>query len=65
MLTIGGFLAKLTGTERHNENPIATGRVSDKTNPDPAERERQHREAIQRGVDELVVQMAENSEQRP
>ena len=65
MLTIGGFLAKLMGTEGHRESPIATVRVSDKTHQDPAERERQHREAIQRGLDELVAQMAESSERRP
>ena len=57
MLTIGGFLAKFTGTERHKESPITTVRVSDKTHQDPAERERQQWEAIQRVIDELVAQL--------
>ena len=64
MLTIGGFLAKLTGTERHKESPITTVRASSEVS-DPAERERQYREALRRGLDELVAQMAESSEQRP
>ena len=57
MLTIGGFLARFTSTERHKKGAIGTVRVSDKTE-DPAERERQHWEAMQRGVDELVAQMS-------
>ncbi len=65
MLTIGGFLAKFTGTERHKESSIATVRVSDKTHQDLAERERLHWEAIQRGIDELVAQLPEEAGRRP
>ncbi len=55
MLTIGGFLAKLTGTGRHKQSPITTVREAS----DPAERERLHWEAMRRGVDELVAQLRE------
>ncbi len=58
MLTIGRFLAKLTSTERHKESPITTLREAS----DAAEGERRYREAIQRGIDELVAQMAESAE---
>ena len=61
MLTIGGFLAKFTGAKRHKESLITTLRASSAA-PDPAERERQYREAMKRGLDELVAQMAESSE---
>ena len=62
MLTIGGFLARFTGTERHKEGAVVTVRVSDKTHEDPGERDRQHREAMRRGVDELVAEL--NGERR-
>jgi hypothetical protein len=63
MLRIGGFLAKFTSAERHKGSPIRTVRASGKT-PDPAERERQHWEAIKRGLDEVMAQMAHEPEQR-
>ncbi len=56
MLTIGGFLARFTGSETHKKSPIATVGV---THLDPAERERLHWEAMQRGVDELVAELNE------
>ena len=62
MLTIGGFLARFTSTERHKKGAIATVRVSDAMPQDPAERERQHWEAMRRGVDELVAEL--NGERR-
>ncbi len=65
MLTIGGFLAKFTGTERHKGSAIATVRGSDETHQDLAERQRLHREAMQRGIDELVAQLPEDLGQRP
>ncbi|HKX08615.1 MAG TPA: hypothetical protein VJN67_10500 [Stellaceae bacterium] len=60
MLTVSGFLARFTGAERHKESSIAVARASDKTS-DPAEQKRREWEAIQRGVDELVAQLSENS----
>ncbi len=62
MLTIGGFLARFTGTERHKKRPTANVRV---THQDPAERERLHWEAMQRGIDELVAQLPQDPGPRP
>ncbi len=56
MLTIGGFIARFTGSETHKKTRVATVRV---THQDPAERERLHWEAMRRGVDELVAQLRE------
>jgi hypothetical protein len=64
MLTIGGFLVRFTRAERHKESSITTVRSSGKT-PDPAERERQHWEAIQRSVDELVAHLSQSSDPQP
>lgn len=60
MLTIGGFLARFTGTEARKDGPITTERVSDKTPLDPAEQKRQEWAAISRALDELVAQVPAN-----
>lgn len=61
MLTVSGWLARFAGAERHKDGPISIVRASDKAPLDPAEQRRQEWEAIQRGVDELVAQLSENS----
>ncbi len=62
MLTIRGFVARFTRSETNKKSRVTTMRV---THQDPAERERLHWEAIQRGIDELVAQLPEDRGQQP